>query len=80
MDSCAAVINELKQRITTLEPCGLNTIWMKIKGDDDYCMSKVLGYSSDDLYSMFLTTSMMKAGSVINMSENWPTILGVGLE
>ena len=47
MDYCAAINNEIKQRIKTLQPCCLNTIWTKVKGDDDYCMSTVMGYSSD---------------------------------
>ena len=44
----SATINQFKQRITTLHSCGLSTILIKIKGSDDYCMSRVLGYSYDD--------------------------------
>ena len=53
MDFCSATINQLKQRITTLHPCGLSTILIKIKGSDDYCMSRVLGYSYDEINRCF---------------------------
>ena len=75
-----AILNHLRETITTLHPCGLSQIWMKVKSNDDCGMSSVLGYNSDDLNSMLLATTMMKAGLVINKSDKWATIRGVGIE
>ena len=80
MDFSPSVMHHLRETITALHSCDLSRIWMKVKGDDECCMSNVLGYNSDDLISMFMSTNMMTAGAVILKKDKWANILGVGIE
>ena len=80
MSVCGPCIALLRERIRSLQSPGIDKIWMKVSGDDDWTMANILGFLNADFILLLKTTGLMNANNSINIMNTWDTRIGIPME